>query len=171
MAFPSVRTLEDCADYSQVIEPYLPQLYELPWKVVDVVSSGGSLLELYKNTNPMVSGFGFSIFLGVIFLVASEVNRNYSQVDRMWSLLPTIYNAHFAAWSHLNHLPSQRLDLVLFWSSMWSVREKMKLLPCLVVSTIANVSKARLTFNYWRKGGYEIGSEDYRWFVIRFSRL
>ncbi|KAI6091866.1 DUF1295-domain-containing protein [Hypoxylon rubiginosum] len=146
MALPSVRTLEDCADYSQVIEPYLPQLYELPWKVVDAVSSRGSLLELYKNTNPLMSGLGFSIFLGFIFLVASEINRNYSQVDRLWSLLPTIYNAHFAAWSHLNDLPSQRLDLVLLWSVAWS---------------------ARLTFNYWRKGGYEIGSEDYRWEIIR----
>lgn len=29
----------------------------------------------------------------------------------------------------------------------------------------SNFLKARLTFNYWRKGGYEIGSEDYRWFV------
>ena len=25
----------------------------------------------------------------------------------------------------------------------------------------------RLTFNYWRKGGYSIGSEDYRWLVLR----
>ncbi|KAI0180969.1 DUF1295-domain-containing protein [Hypoxylon sp. FL1284] len=146
MALPSVNTLEDCADYSQVVEPYLPQLYELPWKVVDVVSSQGSLVELYKNTNPMVSGLGFSIFLGAIFLVLSEINRNYSQVDRMWSLLPTIYNAHFTAWSHLNHLPSQRLDLVLLWSTVWS---------------------ARLTFNYWRRGGYTVGSEDYRWSIIR----
>lgn len=23
----------------------------------------------------------------------------------------------------------------------------------------------RLTFNYWRKGGYNVGSEDYRWSV------
>jgi steroid 5-alpha reductase family enzyme len=27
--------------------------------------------------------------------------------------------------------------------------------------------QARLTFNYWRKGGYTIGSEDYRWEVLR----
>jgi hypothetical protein len=25
--------------------------------------------------------------------------------------------------------------------------------------------KTRLTFNYFRKGGYSVGSEDYRWFV------
>ncbi|KAI4211335.1 MAG: hypothetical protein LQ351_005890 [Letrouitia transgressa] len=29
------------------------------------------------------------------------------------------------------------------------------------------MSKARLTFNYWRKGGYSIGSEDYRWNVLK----
>ncbi|KAI1384578.1 DUF1295-domain-containing protein [Hypoxylon trugodes] len=146
MALPWVNAFEDCADYSQVVEPYLPQLYELPRKIVDTVSNHDSLVELYKTTNPFISGLGFSIFLGAIFLVAAEVNRNYSQVDRMWSLLPTIYNAHFAAWSHLNNLPSQRVDLILLWSVIWS---------------------ARLTFNYWRKGGYDIGSEDYRWAIIR----
>lgn len=25
----------------------------------------------------------------------------------------------------------------------------------------------RLSFNYWRKGGYSIGSEDYRWELLR----
>lgn len=27
--------------------------------------------------------------------------------------------------------------------------------------------QARLTFNYWRRGGYQIGSEDYRWHIIK----
>lgn len=22
----------------------------------------------------------------------------------------------------------------------------------------------RLTYNYWRRGGYKVGSEDYRWY-------
>ncbi|KAH9898857.1 DUF1295-domain-containing protein [Xylariomycetidae sp. FL2044] len=146
MALPLVKTLEDCAEYSNAVEPYLSQLYELPRKVLETASSRASLLELYRDTNPFVSGLAFSIFLGAIFLVASELNRNYSQVDRLWSLLPAFYNAHFAAWSHINGRPSQRLDLVLLWSLAWS---------------------ARLTFNYWRKGGYEVGSEDYRWEIIR----
>lgn len=25
----------------------------------------------------------------------------------------------------------------------------------------------RLTYNYWRKGGYQIGSEDYRWEIVQ----
>ena len=28
-------------------------------------------------------------------------------------------------------------------------------------------SQVRLTYNYWRKGGYNYGSEDYRWEVLR----
>ncbi|CAJ2509998.1 Uu.00g058980.m01.CDS01 [Anthostomella pinea] len=146
MAIPSLKRLEDCAEYSKVVEPFLQQLYELPGKAIDAISNRDSLLDLYTDTNPLVSGFAFSIFLGGVFLVVSEINRNYSQVDRMWSLLPTIYNAHFAFWAHLNDLPTQRLNLVLLFSTFWS---------------------ARLTFNYWRKGGYTVGSEDYRWEIVR----
>lgn len=29
------------------------------------------------------------------------------------------------------------------------------------------IEQVRLTFNYWRKGGYKIGAEDYRWEVLR----
>jgi len=68
------------------------------------------------------------------------------QVDRCWSILPTIYNAHYALYAHLNGLETQRLDHLLSFSIVWSLR---------------------LTFNYWRKGGYSIGSEDYRWEVLR----
>ncbi|KAI0143548.1 hypothetical protein GGR57DRAFT_495215 [Xylariaceae sp. FL1272] len=146
MALPAIKSLEDCAEYAKVVEPFLPQLYDLPAKVVDTLSKRESLIQLYAETNPLIFGFGFSVFLGGIFLIASEVNRNYSQVDRFWSLLPAFYNVHFSIWAHLNGLPSQRVDLITFWSLVWS---------------------ARLTFNYWRKGGYEIGSEDYRWEIIR----
>ncbi|ORY70160.1 uncharacterized protein BCR38DRAFT_333997 [Pseudomassariella vexata] len=146
MALPLLKSLEECADFSQTVEPFVPQLYELPRELIERASSLDGLLDLYKHTNPLVSGFAYSLFLAVVFFVVSELNRNYSQVDRMWSLLPTIYNAHFAAWSHVNNLPSKRVDLVLLWSIIWS---------------------ARLTFNYWRKGGYSVGSEDYRWYIVR----
>ena len=122
MALPTLNSLEECAEYAKVVEPFLPQLYELPRALqYTITSPDASLLQLYKETNPLVSGFSFSILLGAFFLVLSELKRNYSQVDRLWSLLPTIYNAHFAVWSHLNNLPSQRVDIVLLWSVFWSV--------------------------------------------------
>ncbi|KAK4224155.1 hypothetical protein QBC38DRAFT_26428 [Podospora fimiseda] len=147
MALPTtINTLEDCADWSKTVEPFLPQLYAFPSKLVDAVTDRDNLLNLYINTNPLISGFAISIILGAAFLVAAEINRNYSQVDRFWSLLPTFYIAHFDVWARLSGIPSQRLDALLLWSTIWS---------------------ARLTFNYWRKGGYGIGHEDYRWEVIR----
>jgi len=81
-----------------------------------------------------------------VVLVVSEFNRNYSQVDRLWSLLPAIYNIHYTLWAHMAGLPAQKLDHIMAITTLWSIR---------------------LTFNYWRKGGYSIGSEDYRWEVLK----
>jgi len=53
--------------------------------------------------------------------VVSEANKNYSQVDRCWSILPTVYIAHFDLWAHLAGIPSQRLDAALLYSTIWSV--------------------------------------------------
>lgn len=33
--------------------------------------------------------------------------------------------------------------------------------------TITDKKQIRLTYNYWRKGGYSIGSEDYRWEIVK----
>ncbi|KAK0621250.1 hypothetical protein B0T17DRAFT_617721 [Bombardia bombarda] len=146
MALPALRALEDCSDWSKTVEPFIPQFYALPEKLLQVSTSPQGLVQLYRETNPLVSGFALSLFLGAVFLVVSEINRNYSQVDRCWSLLPTIYLAHFNLWARLAGLPSQRLDAAVFVGTAWSIR---------------------LTYNYWRKGGYTVGSEDYRWEIVR----
>ncbi|XP_014554236.1 hypothetical protein COCVIDRAFT_105384 [Bipolaris victoriae FI3] len=147
MAIPVVSTLPECADFHKTVEPYLPQLYDLPYQVVARISDVQALKELYLSTNPLISSFAFAVmFLSPVVLVLSEINRNYSQVDRIWSLLPALYNIHYATWAHLNGLPATKLDHVMAVSIIWS---------------------ARLTFNYWRKGGYTIGSEDYRWNIVK----
>jgi hypothetical protein len=120
MALPVVAALEECAEWSKTVEPFIPQLYELPHKLLGM-SSTGDLLKIYKETNPLVSGFAISLILSVIVLGVSELNGNYSQVDRLWSVLPTMYNVHFAAWAHTNGVPSDRLDLIVLWSVIWSV--------------------------------------------------
>ncbi|PSS03799.1 hypothetical protein BD289DRAFT_97607 [Coniella lustricola] len=146
MALPALQSFEDCADWAKTIEPYIPQLYELPSRLVDVVQGRQSLADVYTQTNPAISGFAISIALGSIFLVVAEANRNYSQVDRCWSLLPTFFIAHFDLWARLTGAPTTRIDMILLFGTVWS---------------------ARLTYNYWRKGGYTVGSEDYRWEIIR----
>jgi steroid 5-alpha reductase family enzyme len=146
MALPLITSLSDCADFSKTVQPYIPQLYELPNQAYSAFGQTDGLKHLYTSTNPIISGLAFSLLLFPVFLIVSEVNKNYSQVDRVWSILPTIYHAHYAAWARLNGLPTQKVDNVLAFSVLWTLR---------------------LTYNYWRKGGYNIGSEDYRWNLIK----
>jgi hypothetical protein len=121
LAIPVVKRLEQASDWSKVVEPYYDHFWNLPSQLNDVFTGRETLLELYVNTNPLVTGFAVSIFLGAVFLVVAEINRNYSQVDRCWSLLPTFYNAHFALWARLAGYPHKRVDAILFWSLIWSV--------------------------------------------------
>ncbi|SFW91014.1 DUF1295 domain-containing protein [Amycolatopsis australiensis] len=73
----------------------------------------------------------------------SVLTREYSWVDRIWSLIPIAYVAIFAGaadWA------DARLDVMCALVTGWGIR---------------------LTFNFARKGGYARGGEDYRWAVLR----
>lgn len=126
MALPTLQAVEDCGDYYKTVEPFLPQLYELPRKLLDNYANLDALAQLYVETNPFISGAAFSVFLGFIFLVTAEINRNFSQVDRAWSILPAIYNIHFAVWARLAGEPHERTDLVALFSIVWSVRSPLQ---------------------------------------------
>lgn len=131
----------------QTVAPYLPQLYNLPYKVAAHITDVRALQELYASTNPLMTALAFAVFFVTpVVLAVAEFNKNYSQVDRLWSMLPVIYNVHYTMWAHINGLPTSRLDHVMAVSLIWG---------------------ARLTYNYWRKGGYTVGSEDYRWAIVK----
>jgi steroid 5-alpha reductase family enzyme len=152
-AIPTIKSLSDAANFDIAVRPFLYQLQTVPVQVIDIVArSDGSvpvfesLAGLYTQSNPLVLAFMLSVVLGGVFFLAAEVNRNYSQVDRFWSILPFIYVAHYFAWARSNGIASPKLLAALTIVGAWS---------------------GRLTFNYWRKGGYSIGSEDYRWAIIK----
>ena len=145
---PLIRSLADCADFRKTVQPYLPQLYHLPSTVAAHISDPTALQHVYMATNPVVSALAFALATMPLFVVVSEFNRNWSQVDRAWSTLPTLFIAHFAVWGRLHGLPTQKVDHALAVFVVWSLR---------------------LTYNYWRKGGYQIGSEDYRWKIVKDS--
>ncbi|KAL8645225.1 MAG: hypothetical protein Q9210_006831, partial [Variospora velana] len=141
-----LKSATACADFGRTVQPYLSQLNDLPRQIYQSATDLQALKAIYLNTNPLVSAFAFSLLLAPIVLVISEINRNYSQVDRVWSILPTVYNLHYVAYAHAKNLPTQRLNSLAIISVIWSMR---------------------LTSNYWRKGGYQVGSEDYRWEILR----
>ena len=121
MALPYLKSLEDCGEYAKAVEPYIPQLYALPQQVLDNIASPDGLRQLYVDTNPLISGFAISLALGVPFLIVSEINKNYSQVDRMWSILPNLYVAHLSIWARLAGFNSSRVDLISLATTLWSV--------------------------------------------------
>jgi hypothetical protein len=142
LAAPVMKALEEAADWSKGVEPYYSQLLNLPSQLVDVAAGRETALELYVNTNPLVTGFAVSIVLGAVFLVVAEITKNYSQVDRCWSLLPTLYNAHFAAWARLAGYSHQRVDAILFWSVIWSVRAQHGCFPLLLWSSSVRLKES-----------------------------
>ncbi|KAL8968668.1 MAG: hypothetical protein Q9197_004755 [Variospora fuerteventurae] len=141
-----LKSATACADFERTVQPYLSQLDDLPRQIYQSATDLQALKTIYLNTNPLVSAFAFSLFLVPIFLVISEITRNYSQVDRVWGILPTVCNLHYVAYAHAKNLPTQRLNSLAIISVIWG---------------------GRLTFNYWRRGGYQVGSEDYRWGILR----
>lgn len=74
--------------------------------------------------------------------LASIVTREYSWVDRIWSVAPIAYVWVFAVAGAFD----PRLVLMAVLVTAWGIR---------------------LTFNFARKGGYRPGGEDYRWSVVR----
>ncbi len=121
MSLPVIKSLPDCTNLDKTVYPYIPQLYDLAPHVFQSITNLQALKVLYITTNPLVSAFALSLFLAPIFFVAGEINRNYSQVDRFWSLLPTLYNAHFVLYAHAIGLPTARLDALIVASVLWSV--------------------------------------------------
>jgi steroid 5-alpha reductase family enzyme len=121
LPLPAVLSPAECAEYGRVVSPYLSQLSSLPARFLDSGTDVDALKELYINTNPMVMAIGFALALVPILVFTSEISRNYSQVDRLWSILPFVYNAHFAVWARLTGLPTKRIDTVVLWCLFWSV--------------------------------------------------
>lgn len=82
--------------------------------------------------------------------VVSELTGNCSQVDKLWSIVPMVYVWLVAQESGF----SDRVVLMAGLTTVWALR---------------------LTFNFWRRGGYHWipwkGEEDYRWSVLRQNPL
>jgi steroid 5-alpha reductase family enzyme len=85
-------------------------------------------------------------FVATACFILSELTRNFSQVDKIWSIVPIVYVGYVAVVTDF----SPRVLLMFFLALLWG---------------------ARLTYNFTRRGGYSwrfwTGEEDYRWAVLR----
>lgn len=81
----------------------------------------------------------FVVLLMTACFVVSVLMDNYSQVDRWWSVLPPLIVGFY--W-YRSPVSNPRLTTMFALSLLWGIR---------------------LTYNFWRKGGYHYADEDYRW--------
>ena len=107
----------------------------------------GSFLSGYdpRFHDLVLTWFTVIIIVAIACFVVSELTRNYSQVDKLWSLMPVAYS-----WITVAAFPSVRLYIMAALVTLWGLR---------------------LSYNFYRKGGYNIipwkGEEDYRWKILR----
>lgn len=92
-----------------------------------------------------VLGVCLLVWAGICLVtwLLSVITREYSWVDRIWSIIPLVYLGIFAG--HAGFADT-RLNVMFALGVLWGLR---------------------LTFNFARKGGYARGGEDYRWAVLR----
>lgn len=85
----------------------------------------------------------------LLCFVVSTISKNYSQVDKIWSVIPIAY----------------------VWIAAWKVDFEPRILLMALLVTLWGV---RLTYNFARRGGYSWrfweGDEDYRWAELRAKK-
>ena len=86
------------------------------------------------------------LIAAMLCFILSTASRNYSQVDKLWSIMPMIYT-----W-------------IVAYQSGWEPR-------LVLMAVVVSVWGIRLTYNFSRRGGYSwrfwTGEEDYRWPILR----
>lgn len=111
------------------------------------------LLTYYTDTSP--TQLQSSIIDSILFVyviaatlcfVVSSITKNYSQVDKLWSIIPIVY--------------------------VWIATVKAGFEPRLILmASLTTIWGIRLTYNFNRRGGYTLrfweGEEDYRWAILR----
>ncbi|WP_419164436.1 DUF1295 domain-containing protein [Candidatus Palauibacter sp.] len=93
----------------------------------------------------LIGHLDLCLILAAVVWLLSVITREYSWIDRLWSLCPPVYCLLVAAGLDF---ASARVNLMTALVILWG---------------------ARLTFNFARKGGYWAGGEDYRWAAVRES--
>ncbi|EQC30583.1 hypothetical protein SDRG_11640 [Saprolegnia diclina VS20] len=101
----------------------------------------------YAELPPVLSNLLLSLGVGVVCFLLQVATGNYSHVDRLWSLVPVAY-----AWNYL----------LVGYSRGLGFDTRMS-----VVVGIITLWGLRLTYNFYRRGGYSWTGEDYRWEFVR----
>jgi len=118
--------------FTMIIVPFVSFYYAPPLNEAQI--------SLLKNTAFI------ALAVALMCFIISELTKNYSQTDKIWSTAPILYVWYMAHHAHYE----DRLVLMAILVTIWGLR---------------------LTYNFSRRGGYSWkfweGEEDYRWAILR----
>ncbi|KAF9493418.1 DUF1295-domain-containing protein [Pleurotus eryngii] len=117
----------------------------------------------------------FCAFSSAMTFVLSVLMGNVSQVDRVWTFLPTIYTAYYAL---LPVRPTTLTATFKFWFLSPNVVPykpediRLQLVEdysprALLMLGLVTLWMLRLSYNTYRRGLFSLTEEDYRWAVLR----
>ncbi|KAI0312055.1 DUF1295-domain-containing protein [Amylostereum chailletii] len=101
--------------------------------------------------------------------VLSVITGNVSQVDRLWTFLPTIYTAYWALlplWPRKNDAGWRYLSPFVPEGGRPDVMDQFNPRALLMLG-LTVTWMCRLSYNTWRRGLFNLSDEDYRWAVLR----
>ena len=113
---------------------------------INIGSFNFDFSELQKDSIKFI--FKSYLIISSSCFLLGEITKNYSQIDKVWSLVPI-----YVAW-------------YVCYSAEFNTRT-------IIMAILVTIWGLRLTYNFSRKGGYSIyfwkGEEDYRWKEVRKS--
>ncbi|KAI0048941.1 DUF1295-domain-containing protein [Auriscalpium vulgare] len=113
----------------------------------------------------------FCAFTSLATYVLSIITGNASQVDRLWTFLPTIYTAYWAGyplWPHAHEKYPFKSLLAPYVAGNVprGVGEDFNQRALLMLA-LQLIWTYRLSYNTWRRGLFRLDDEDYRWAILR----
>jgi len=102
----------------------------------------------------------------VVTYVLSILTGNLSQVDRVWTFLPTIYTVYYALLPLWPTIPPTFLFPHILDTLPASLKETYSPRALLMTSLVVTWM-FRLNYNTWRRGLFSLKEEDYRWEILR----
>ncbi|KAG0319313.1 hypothetical protein BGZ99_005156 [Dissophora globulifera] len=102
----------------------------------------------HASTDPLIFAIRACLFFSFVCWFQSMATGTHSWVDRMWSIVPVLYSLHYA------------IRDMLYWPKGVSFDYVPRVY---IASALVLVWGIRLTYNFYRRGGYSLDSEDYRW--------
>ncbi|GJJ73395.1 hypothetical protein EMPS_05753 [Entomortierella parvispora] len=130
------------------------QIFKVTYRTLSWPSFGDDSTVLFdiaiahSRTDPLSFALRTSLVFSGICWFLSMATGTHSWVDRIWSLAPILYSIHFALRDKI----------------YWPAGEDYVQFPRVYLATaLIFIWGVRLTYNFYRKGGYGMDAEDYRW--------